>query len=86
MLTCVGGGNGGEEEEEASMSFPFLWRAELGLLPRRRFASRSGCVTVQGLWTVDRLQGALVVYGYERNVCIESIYKTLRGEEGRARE
>jgi len=27
------------------------------------------------------LQGALVVCDYERNVCIESIYKTLR-EEG----
>jgi len=43
-------------------------------------------VTVQGLWTVDKLQGALVDYDYERNVCIESIYKTLRGEEGGARE
>jgi len=31
---------------------------------------------------MDKLQGALVVYDYERNVCIKSIYKTLR-EEGR---
>jgi len=31
---------------------------------------------------MDKLQGALVVYDYERNVCIKSIYKTL-GEEGR---
>ena len=37
-------------------------------------------------WTVDKLQGALVVYGYERNVCIESIYKTLRKEGRRERE
>ena len=31
---------------------------------------------------MDKLQGALVVYDYERNVYIGSIYKTLR-EEGR---
>jgi len=31
---------------------------------------------------MDELQGALVVYDYERNVCIESRYKTLR-EGGR---
>ena len=33
-----------------------------------------------------KLQGALVVYDYERNVCIESIYKTLREEGRRGRE
>jgi len=33
---------------------------------------------------MDKLQGALVVYDYERNVCIKSIYKTLREEGKRA--
>jgi len=41
-------------------------------------------VTVQGLWTMDKLQGALVGYDYARNVCIMSIYKTLREEGKRA--
>jgi len=32
------------------------------------------------------LQGALVIYDCERNVCIKSIYKTLREEGRRVKE
>ena len=41
-----------------------------------------GCngARVCGLWMI--LQGALVICGYERNVYIKSIYKTLR-EKGK---
>jgi len=46
--------------------------------------SGSSSVTVQDLWTMDKLQGVLVGYNYERNVCIKSIYKTLREEGKRA--
>ena len=41
-------------------------------------------VMVQGLWTMDKLQRALIVYDYESNLCIKSIYKMLRKEGKRA--